>query len=169
VTRHCLTLVTVPLATAGGTGRPSRRVSTSRCCASTAKNPILGRRSDRRKRRFGRARTANWCRRARISSRRSRRVDSANRIAARVRMSCCITPSTAIDYTNVNKVCPDAILAMHSAPQIRGRHVANQRAHVRWHRWAPGAVSAFPRERRTVAQTCGVRTWCGERARWHTC
>ena len=29
--------------------------------------------------------------------------------------------------------------------RIRGGHVANQRAHVRWHRWAPGAVSAFPR------------------------
>ena len=29
--------------------------------------------------------------------------------------------------------------------RIRRGHVANQRAHVRWHRWAPGAVSAFPR------------------------
>jgi hypothetical protein len=28
--------------------------------------------------------------------------------------------------------------------RIRGGHVANQRAHVRWQRWAPGAVSAFP-------------------------
>jgi hypothetical protein len=27
---------------------------------------------------------------------------------------------------------------------IRGGHVANQRTHVRWQRWAAGAVSAFP-------------------------
>ena len=29
--------------------------------------------------------------------------------------------------------------------RIRGGYVANQCAHVRRHRWAPGAVSAFPR------------------------
>jgi hypothetical protein len=28
--------------------------------------------------------------------------------------------------------------------RIRGGHVANERAHVRWQRWAAGAVSAFP-------------------------
>ena len=33
-------------------------------------------------------------------------------------MTCCITPRTAIDYTNVNKVCPDAILAMRSYASV---------------------------------------------------
>ena len=59
------------------------------------------RQSDARKRRFRRAGTANWCRRARISSRRPRRVDNANRIAASVRMTCCIALSAAIYYANV--------------------------------------------------------------------
>ena len=39
---------------------------------------------------------------------------SANRIAARVRMTCCIARSMATDYTNVNDFAPDAKLARHS-------------------------------------------------------
>jgi len=34
--------------------------------------------------------------------------------------------------------------------RIRGGHVANQRAHVRWHGWAPAAVSAFPQNSRKL-------------------
>ena len=39
---------------------------------------------------------------------------SANRIAARVRMTCCIARSMATDYTNVNDFAPDAKLARHT-------------------------------------------------------
>ena len=44
----------------------------------------------------------SWWRGASISSRRSRRVDNANRIVARVRTTGCIARSTATYYANVN-------------------------------------------------------------------
>jgi hypothetical protein len=60
------------------------------------------RRSDGRKRRFERARTLNWWRRARLSSRRSLPVDEADRTAAQVRETSRIARRVAIGDANVN-------------------------------------------------------------------
>src|SRR5436189_458695 len=72
------------------------------------------RRSDGRKRRFERARTPSWWRRARVSSRRSLRVARADRTAAPVRKTSRIARRVPSGDANVNDYCPDAILARHT-------------------------------------------------------
>jgi hypothetical protein len=60
------------------------------------------RRSDGRKRRFERARTLNWWPKARLSSRRSLRVDEADWTAAPVRKTSRIARRVARGDGNVN-------------------------------------------------------------------
>src|SRR5439155_14967686 len=71
--------------------------------------------SDGRKRRFERARTPSWWRRARVSSRRSLRVARADRTAAPVRKTSRIARRVPSGDANVNDCCPDAILARHTS------------------------------------------------------
>ena len=73
------------------------------------------RRSAGRKRLFERARTPSWWRRARVSSRRSRRVARADRTAAPVLMTARIARRVPTGDANVNDFWPDAILARHSS------------------------------------------------------
>ena len=62
------------------------------------------RRSDGRKRRFERARTLNWWRRARVSNRRSLRVDEVDRTAAQFRETSRIARRVTIGDANVNEL-----------------------------------------------------------------
>jgi len=80
------------------------------------------RRSDGRKRRFERARTPSWWRRARVSSRRSLRVARADRTAAPVRKTSRIARRVPSGDANVNDCCPDAILARHRRARRTAAH-----------------------------------------------
>src|SRR3989442_249924 len=71
-------------------------------------------RSDGRKSRFERASTLNWWRRAKFSSRRSLRVDQADRTAAPVPKTSRIARRVPSGDATVNDFCPDAILARHN-------------------------------------------------------
>jgi hypothetical protein len=75
------------------------------------RNNSQSRRSAARKRRFERARMPSWCRKARLSSRKSLRVDKANRTAATVRTTSRIGRSVASRCADVKCFCLDEILA----------------------------------------------------------
>jgi hypothetical protein len=79
------------------------------------------RRSAERKRLSERARTPSWWRRARVSSRRSRRVARADRTATPVLMTARIACRVPTGDANVNEFWPDAILARHRIPHPRTR------------------------------------------------
>lgn len=106
------------------------------------------RRSAGRKRRFERARTPSWWRRARVSSRRSLRVTRAERTAAPVLKRSRIARRVPSEDANVNDSCPDAILARHSDSHSdgAGRSGARSRALSRRHprRPPPGSPSPVP-------------------------
>ena len=95
------------------------------------------RRSAGRKRLFERARTPSWWRRARVSSRRSRRVARADRTAAPVLMTARIACRVPTGDANVNDFWPDAILARHGCqlprthPIVRPRTIAVKRGLAR--------------------------------------
>jgi alpha-beta hydrolase superfamily lysophospholipase len=82
------------------------------------------RRSVRRKRLFERARTPSWWRRARVSSRRSRRGTRADRTAAPVLMATRTARRVPAGDANVNDFWPASILARHTyrAPPKVGRN-----------------------------------------------
>jgi hypothetical protein len=91
------------------------------------------RRSAGRKRLFERARTPSWWRRARVSSRRSRRVARADRTAAPVLMTARIACRVPAGDANVNDFWPHAILARHS--ERTAQRATRRRDSRRAERW----------------------------------
>jgi hypothetical protein len=86
-------------------------------------------RSAGRKRLFERARTPSWWRRARVSSRRSRRVTRADRTGPPVLMTTArIACRVPVGDANVNDLWAHAILARHSGPCRRWMRALPRRA-----------------------------------------
>jgi hypothetical protein len=97
------------------------------------RNSRQSRRSEGRKRRFERARTLNWWRRARLSSRRSPHVDDADRTAAQRRETSRIARRVAIGDTHVKGSCTAAILARHTLRGVCRRemvHPSDDNSHL---------------------------------------
>ena len=98
------------------------RTSASRHRGHNHRKNSHNRRSAGRKRLFERARTPSWWRRARISSRRSRRIARADWTAAPVVMTARIVRRVLAGAADVNDFWPDTILARHTFTATRRTH-----------------------------------------------